>query len=76
MSGEKNSKLPNKVAVIDGDSPMANITAKLLLDMGIPNVDIFLGADLGYAAIRDVQYDAALIDWKLRGSSSGLTNSW
>jgi tetratricopeptide (TPR) repeat protein len=72
MSGDNKSKLPVKVAVIDSDSAMATITSKLLKVMGIPNVDIFLEADPGYAAIGDGTYDAAFIDWKLKGTASGL----
>jgi tetratricopeptide (TPR) repeat protein len=72
MATDPKSPLPKKIAVIDSDAAMANLTEKHVKAMGADLVDVFIDPDLGYKSIRLGSYDAALIDWKLKGQTSGL----
>jgi tetratricopeptide (TPR) repeat protein len=72
MAADPKQILPTKIVVIDSDAAMANLTEKHVKAMGADLVDVFIDADLGYKSIRSGSYDAALIDWKLKGQTSGL----
>ena len=67
-----NDYIPKKVAVIDSDAAMANLTEKHVKAMGSRRVDVYHDPDVGYKAIRSGDYDSAIIDWKLNGQTSGL----
>jgi tetratricopeptide (TPR) repeat protein len=72
MTDGTESSIPKKVAVIDSDAAMANLTEKHVKAMGSRRVDVYHDPDIGYKAIRSGDYDSAIIDWKLKGQLSSL----
>lgn len=69
MTVKDNAKLiPNKVIVIDSDPASAANTEQLLLSAGVLHVEVFSQSDKGLIAIRSGEFDAAVLDWNLKGS--------
>lgn len=69
---DAHTKFPKNIAVLDSDAATAKMTEQALLALGASRVQIFTTGDEGLAALTTKTFDAAVIDWKLKGMISGL----
>ena len=65
-------KFPEHIAILDSDAATAKMTQQALTALGAKQIEIFVTGEDGLAALTTKNFDAAVIDWKLKGKISGL----
>lgn len=65
-------RFPQIIAILDSDAATSTMTAQALKASGAKTCDVYKTGEEGFTALVKKPYEAAVIDWKLAGSTSGL----
>lgn len=65
-------KMPKSIAIADSDPSFAKVLASFAQQAGFEVIEEFDAAESLWKAAEQTQFDVIVMDWKLRGSVSGL----